>query len=165
MTIEMESVTCDTRSLVSPVSSRKVRAEEAKLKIAKAELELKRIAEEKALAQKRVDMQFELKRLDQVLIIVKAKEDKPFWQDLLARVEARQRQVAAVEPQRLMRRGFPHVAKLAQPRAGVAAHAGAEAPARADRIGGLAPDDAGDRFVHGLVADAGDDHVRFYLLA
>ena len=56
MTIEME--------YQSYTTSRRLRAKEAKLKEGRAALELQRIAEERALAQKRLDLDLELKRLE-----------------------------------------------------------------------------------------------------
>ncbi|MER9314958.1 transposase, partial [Mesorhizobium sp. M0659] len=81
------------------------------------------------------------------------------------RVKPRQRQIAAVEPQRVLRRRLPHVAQLALPRTGIALDAGAEAPAWPDLVGDLARDDGRHGLVHRLVAGTGDDRIDGQLAA
>src|SRR3954466_7289051 len=75
------------------------------------------------------------------------------------RVVARLVQVAAVEPQRLLPRRFPHVALLALPRAGVLLGVRTEAPYLPDLVRDLLGDEVGGVAVHGAVARGVDDEV------
>ena len=86
MTIEMESVTCDTRSLVSSVSSSRLRAREAKVKQAKEELKRIIIAEQKALELKRLELEFEARRIELKYTYKRAKLEESFRQELQTEV-------------------------------------------------------------------------------
>src|SRR4029077_2505963 len=75
------------------------------------------------------------------------------------RIVPRQREIAAVIPQRRMRERLPHVAQLTEPRAGIAPGAGPVTPVGPDPFCGLLRYDLRHPGGHRLVAGGIDNHV------
>src|SRR5580692_7110111 len=74
-------------------------------------------------------------------------------------------QIAAVNPERFLVCGLPHVAQFALPRTRVAARIGTEAPDLAHLIGDIPAEELGDKVIRSSVAGGEDDQVGWQLRA
>ena len=72
----------------------------------------------------------------------------------------REREIASVKPKTRLLRRLPHVARLAFPRARVAAHARPQAPTLADFIRHFLGNDWSERAVHRLESGRHHDEIR-----